>query len=451
MKAIAKLLSNVAKNPLLLQSFWSLLARFAGVALNFAVVIIITNQLTKSSAGDILLLMTFVTGIALISRLGIDQLLMKEIASSHHQSLEFRSDFLKICYKAVLLLSLAFMLIWIAASPYMQTSFFSDSSRPTVSTAELIIASVGVLFFNLVILNSTFLKAIKKTVLGVLGQNALTAITLLLLIMIFWKYFSKDQYVIYLYTASLALAGILAALFTRHVISKYSYTPADKSEVSSADSSSVPGLVEVIKKSIPLAPISIISYLMIFTDTIMVGWFLSNEQVAEYSVASRVSYIVLFFLQAMEATIYPRLLNKFKHKQSQIHAFFWQSTALVISVVFGVTLFMYLLSDWILMAFGREYGTAKQALGLLLIAQFFRAASITFSFMFIIREKVKYLNMILMTAFIVNVAGNIVLIQRYDIEGAALATLIANITLLALILLLFYKNKLLKLSAGAES
>ena len=158
---------------------------------------------------------------------------------------------------------------------------------------------------------------------------------------------------------------------------------------------------------------------MIFTDTIMVGWFLSNEQVAEYSVASRVSYIVLFFLQAMEATIYPRLLNKFKHKQSQIHAFFWQSTALVISVVFGVTLFMYLLSDYILMAFGSEYGTAKQALGLLLIAQFFRAASITFSFMFIIREKVQYLNMILMTAFIVNIAGNIVFIQRYAIEGAA--------------------------------
>ena len=451
MKAIAKLVSKVAKNRLLLQSFWSLLARFAGVALNFAVVIIITNQLTKSSAGNILLLMTFVTGVALISRLGIDQLLMKEIASSHHQSLEFRSDFLKVCYKAVLLLSLAFMLVWIAASPYLQTSFFSDDSRPTVSTNELIIASVGVLFFNLVILNSTYLKAIKKTVLGVLGQNALTAITFLVLIMIFWRYFSKDQYVFYLYTASLALAGILAALFTRHVISKYSYIPADKSEVSSADSSLVPGLVEVIKKSIPLAPVSIISYLMIFTDTIMVGWFLSNEQVAEYSVASRISYIILFFLQAMEATIYPRLLNKFKHKQSQIHAFFWQSTALVISVVFGVTLFMYLLSDWILMAFGSDYGKAKMALGLLLIAQFFRAASITFSFMFIIREKVHYLNMILMTSFIINVAGNIVLIQRYAIEGAALATLIANITLLAFILLLFYKNKLLKLSAGAES
>ena len=448
MNAIAKLLSKIAKNPLLMQSLWSLLARFAGVALNFAVVLIITNQLTKSSAGDILLLMTFVTGVALISRLGIDQLLMKEVASSHHDNLDYRKGFLKVSYKAVLVLSLGFILIWIAASPFLQSSFFFDGTQATISITELAIASLGVLFFNLVILNSTYLKAIKKTVIGVLGQNALTAITFLIIILAFWGYFSNNQYVFYLYTASLVLAGILAAFFTRYIVSKQSEISNDLNYLQSL---TIPGITDVIKKSIPLAPISIISYLMIFTDTIMVGWFLSNEQVAEYSVASKISYIVLFFLQAMEATIYPRLLNIYKHKQSQTRSFFWQSSFLVISVVFGVTLFMYLLSDWILMAFGKEYGVAKQALGLLLIAQFFRAASITFSFMFIIREKVQYLNIILLTAFVVNVVCNIIFIQRYAIEGAALATLIANITLFGLVLLIFYAHKMLKIPAGAQS
>ena len=175
----------------------------------------------------------------------------------------------------------------------------------------------------------------------------------------------------------------------------------------------------------------------------MVGWFLPNEQVAEYSVASRISYIVLFFLQAMEATIYPRLLNMFKHAQATLRSFFWQSTALVILVVLSVTGIMYLLSDWILIAFGNEYTVARHALGLLLLAQLFRAASITFSFMYIIREKVKYLNMILVTAFVVNVICNLVFIQSYGIEGAALATLIANVTLLVLVLTLFHLNKLL--------
>ena len=440
MSALAKLFTKVVKNPLLLQSLLSLIARFTGVALNFAVILIITNQLSKSGAGDLMLLMTFITGVALISRLGIDQLLMKEVASSHDDDLAFKNDFLKVSYKAVFALSLVFMTLWVIATPYLQNSFFHNGVETTVSLRELLAASLGILFFNLVILNSTYLKAIKKTVLGVLGQNALTAITFLFLILVFWVYFTNNQYTLYLYTASLVLAGSLAALFTYHFTSKQSLLHNNNEN---AFSEVVPNLKQVLQKSIPLAPISIISYLMIFTDTIMVGWFLPNEQVAEYSVASRISYIILFFLQAMEATIYPRLLNMFKHAQATLRAFFWQSTALVILVVLSVTGIMYLLSDWILIAFGNEYTVARHALGLLLLAQLFRAASITFSFMFIIREKVKYLNMILVTAFGVNVICNLVFIQLYGIEGAALATFIANVTLLVLVLTLFYLNKLL--------
>lgn len=440
MSAFTNLFNKVIKNPLLLQSLLSLIARFTGVALNFAVILLITNQLSKSGAGDVMLLMTFITGVALISRLGIDQLLMKEVASSHQDNLSFKNDFLKVSYKAVFALSLIFMTVWVIATPYLQRSFFHNGIRSTVSINELIVASLGILFFNLVILNSTYLKAIRMTVLGVLGQNALTAITFLFLILAFWSYFTNNQYTLYLYTASIVMAGLLAALFTYRFISKQKIlinrSPNNFNDV-------IPGLKQVLKKSIPLAPISIISFLMIFTDTIMVGWFLPNEQVAEYSVASRISYVILFFLQAMEATIYPRLLNMFKHAQATLRSFFWQSTALVVMVVLSVTGIMYLLSDWILLAFGNEYTVARHALGLLLLAQLFRAASITFSFMFIIREKVKYLNMILITAFVVNVMCNLVFIQLYGIEGAALATLIANLTLLVLVLTLFYLQKLL--------
>ena len=463
MSALKKLFSKVLNNPLLKQSLWSLIARFVGVALNFLVVMIITNQLPKSSAGDILLLMTFITGIALISRLGIDQLLMKEVASAHQEEFDFHEGFFKASLKAVLFLSFIFMALWALSSHYIQANFFFDhiansninEKQPNVSITELVAASLGILFFNLVILNSTYLKAIKKTVMGVLGQNALTAITFLVLIGLFWNYFSTDQYVFYIYTASLLLAGVIAIIYTyRSFANKTAITPStietpDKLLETVSKTTTPPHLYALISKSLPLAPVSIISFLMIFTDTIMVGWFLANEQVAEYSVASKISYIVLFFLQAMEATIYPRLLNIFSHNKDKLHSFFWQSTALVITVVLSVTVFMYLLSDWILIAFGKEYDVAKSALGLLLIAQLFRAATITFSFMFIIREKVRYLNYILVTAFVVNVVCNIIFIQSHGIEGAAFATLVANATLLVLIIALFAAHKLLTLPKEA--
>ena len=449
MSTLTKLINKVIKNPLLLQSLLSLIARFTGVALNFAVLLLITNQLSKGGAGDIILLTTFITGVALISRLGIDQLLMKEVASSHEDNLAFKNDFLKISYKAVFALSFVFMILWIIASPFLQNSFFHNGTESTVSISELVVASLGILFFNLVILNSTFFKAIKKTVLGVLGQNALTAITFLFFIFVFWNYFTNNQYTLYMYTASLVLAGLLAAFFTYKFTSKQNLLQGALKE-NNAFTEVTPNLKQVLQRSIPLAPISIISYLMIFTDTIMVGWFLSNEQVAEYGIASKISYVILFFLQAMEATIYPRLLNMFKHAQATLYAFFWQSTALVVLVVLSVSGMAYILSDWILFAFGKDYVLATQALGILLLAQLFRAASLTFSFMFIIREKVKYLNWILTTAFVVNVVCNLVFIKLYGIEGAALATLIANITLLVLVLTLFYFHKLLMAPAQAN-
>lgn len=283
--------------------------------------------------------------------------------------------------------------------------------------------------------------------MGVLGQNALTAVTFLILIGLFWNDFSNDEYVFHIYTASLFLAGILAIVYTYRSFTQGSQLTEvkDDNSLETATNTSPPHFYALISKSLPLAPVSIISFMMIFTDTIMVGWFLANEQVAEYSVASKISYIVLFFLQAMEATIYPRLLNIFRHNTQKLHSFFWQATALVITVVLSVTVFMYLVSDWVLIAFGKEYDVAKSALGLLLIAQLFRAATITFSFMFIIREKVKYLNYILVTAFVVNVICNIVFIQSHGIEGAAFATLVANATLLVLIISIFTAHKLLKL------
>ncbi len=442
------MINKILANPLLMQSLWSLIARFTGVALNFAVILLITNKLPKSSAGDILLLMTFVTGVALISRLGIDQLLMKEVASAHDSDTDFRKGFLKVSYKAVLILSFVFMGIWLLASPFIQEHFFHNGVDTTASLTELMLASLGILFFNLVILNSTYLKAIKQSVAGVLGQNALTAVTFLFFIFLFWRFFSTDQHTLYLYTASLVLAGILAFFITRSFIRK----PEEAHiKVANKETLTVPDLVTVLKKSIPLAPISIISFLMIFADTIMVGWFLPNEQVAEYSVASKISYIVLFFLQAMEAVIYPRLLNMSKHKKDKLRAFFWQSTALVVGVVFSITLLMYFLSDWILIAFGSEYIIAKQALGVLLLAQLFRSASITFSFMFIIREKVKHLNIILVSAFISNIICNIILIKLYGIKGAAVATLIANAVLLFSVIALFYFKDLLKVDNNDET
>ena len=421
------LLQKIIKNPLLISSFFSIIARFTGVALNFAASIIITRQLQISEAGVVFMLMLFVTGVSLISRIGVDQLIVKSVATIPDDQPAQRTAILLNSYKLLTITSLLFIALWIIASPWIRDAFFHNE----IKLNDLRLAGIALLFFNLITTNSFYLKGLKRSSSSVLVQNAVPAISFLFLIAIFWSSFKDNQLIVNLYTFSIVLAGILSVFIVLpHLKIQHTTIPP-------------PTPSKIFKDSLPLAPISFSAFFMLWIDTLMVGWFLQNEEVALYNVAAKISFISLFFLGALDATIYPRLLSVFHHNREKLHTFFWQATSLVIITLLGVTLFMLFFSDWLLLAFNDQYVSARMTLILLLFAQFFRATSLTFSFMFIIQEKVRYLNIVLVLALIVDLISNVILIPQYGIEGAAIATLTTNIFLSVTIVMIFLYHKLL--------
>ena len=56
---------------------------------------------------------------------------------------------------------------------------------------------------------------------------------------------------------------------------------------------------------------------MLWADTLLTGLLLKNEDVALFTVAARLSFVSLFFLGALDATIYPRLLKIHQHQPEQ--------------------------------------------------------------------------------------------------------------------------------------
>jgi O-antigen/teichoic acid export membrane protein len=421
-------LRKALNNPLLVSSFFSIIARFTGVALNFVASIVITRMLEISEAGVIFMLMLFVTGVSLISRIGVDQLIVKSVASLPDELSTQRSDILLNSYKLLTLTSFIFLALWLLVSPWLRDVFFHNQ----IALNDLRLAGISLLFFNLLTTNSFYLKGLKRSASSVLVQNALPASSYLLLIAFFWSDFSTNQLAVNLYTFSIVFAGILSIFVVLPHLSFKKHHAVDTSKP-----------FQLFKDSLPLAPISYSAFLMLWVDTLMVGWYLQNEEVALYNVAAKISFISLFFLGALDATIYPRLVAIFHRQREKLHAFFWQATLLVILLLFIVTLLMLVAAYWLLEVFGDQYVSAETVLIILLFAQFFRATSLTFSFMFIIREKVRYLNIVLLSALVVDLICNIVLIPRYGIEGAALSTLITNVFLSITIVILFLSHKLL--------
>ena len=421
---------NWRNNPLLKTGLISTIARFAGVGLNFAVAILLTRTLPMDEAGMVFMLMTLVTGVALFSRLGVEQWVVREVArlSSSEQSQQIY--YLQAAYALTLRSSLIFMLGWLLVSPLMQHWLFDNSIYPPL----LWLAVLGIPAFNLIMLNSTFLKAVQKTADSILVQNSLPAISYMLALLMGWFYYRSEQHYLLLYTGSLIIAAIASFYWLKpwwRTLKHKHATPFS--------------LKTVLNQSLALAPVSFFSFLMLWADTLLTGWLLSNADVALFTVAARLSFISLFFLGALDATIYPRLLNIHNYNPAQLKSFFWQSTGLVAGVLVAVTVLLLIAGELILNIFKPEYIAASGTLALLLIAQLIRAFSLTFSFMFIMENQVRYLNSLLGFALIINILANLFLIPKFGIEGAATATLSANFVLTAGVIWLFFKNHLLNL------
>jgi O-antigen/teichoic acid export membrane protein len=415
---------NLKNSSLLLTSIISTIARFAGVGLNFGVALVLTRSLSTGEAGMVFMLMTLVTGVSLFSRLGVEQWLVRDVARLQENDQYQQGVHLRDAYRLVLISSGIFMLGWLVLAPLSRHWLFDD----TIQMTPLLLAGSGILFFNLVMLNSSFLKAIRHTSESILVQNSLPAVAFMLLIGLFWWNFKVNQHYLLLYIASLVIAGLASFYWIRPWWSNLH--PAAATHFS---------LKAVLQEALPLAPVSFFSFLMLWADTLLTGLLLSNTDVALFTVAARLSFVSLFFLSALDATIYPRLLRIHQHEPQHTRRFFWQATGLVAGILGGVTLLLLLLGDTLLTAFKPEYVQAGTTLALLLVAQLIRALSLTFSFMFIIQKQVRYLNMMLGTALVVNIIANLALIPLYGIAGAAASTLLANGVLTGGIVLLFFK------------
>ncbi len=423
-----------ANKGLLLQSLYTIIARFTGVGLNFALQILLARILSLSHYGDIRMVIVMVTSVALVSRIGVDQLIVKEVASVEDNQHTFGSAFLKRSYSVVFISSLVFISLWILFSPFLQQTFFDD-----ITLTNLVIASLGVLFFNVITINAFYFKALHKPSASALTQNALPAISFLLLVLVFWQDFPINQAYINVYTLSNVLAGIISFL----VLLPWLKNKQDIKSKKLATQHNIPNLRTLTKRALPLAPISVFSFLMLSSDAFMVSAMLGNEKFGLYTTAASISFLSLFVLGALDATIYPRLLNISKNKPDQLRGFFWKATSLVVFGLLAVTIVMAVLAKPTLWLFGPQFQQAATVLLILLVAQWLRATSLTFSFMFIIKEKVKYLNIILVVALIINLVANYLLIQSQGMQGAAIATLLANGFLAGFVVLLFYRQKLL--------
>lgn len=177
--------------------------------------------------------------------------------------------------------------------------------------------------------------------------------------------------------------------------------------------------------SLPLTFSTIFNSMLVWINIWLVGFFRSPDEVGLFSIASRVAIfgtLVLCSFNTMFSPIIADLYNR--NEVDRLRILFRFVTKWIIIFSTPVFLFVVLFADPVLKLFGKEYVLAATSLIILAVGQFINSATGPVAGMVLMsgHPRIDLINN--SAALALNVVLSMILIPRWGIEGAAVASAI---------------------------
>lgn len=212
-----------------------------------------------------------------------------------------------------------------------------------------------------------------------------------------------------------ALSGLLAGAFLLSRKAPGSFVP-------SQSSAPLP-LIPMLSYSWPLLGTTMLSFLLAWSDILIIGVFCDSKDVGVYGVCARLAPAIIMFHESLRPVFLSRLSDLYAEKDTHgIHHLF-QLTARW--AMWPGLIILWVLLLWgteILSLFGTEFKTGVHVLTVLCIGKAIIACTGMSGLIFGVtnRAKVNLFNMVLLVGG--NIVLNLILIPRYGVIGAAIAT-----------------------------
>lgn len=385
------------------------LLRIVGTGLLFIFNVVIARLFGAEGTGIYYLALTVTTIAAVIGRFGLDNALIRFIATSADQG-EWGQ--VKSVYRQSMTLAAGFSLLvtalvfWLA--PWVATTVFSEPGLIPL----LHIMSLGVAPSALVFLHAEALKAVKKPVLATVVQAiGISLLNLLLIFPLSRVLGLTGLAVAYLATQSLLL--IVAWLAWRHV------TPDTRGAQGAFD------VRVLVKTSWPLLWVASMSMIMQWTDTFMLGIWVSAAEVGVYGAAVRTAMLTSFIVVAANSVIAPKFAAMYAQDDLEGLGKLARSAArLLAALAFPVLFILTVFPSWVLSFFGAEFTQGATALAILAIGQFVNVVTGSVGYLLMMTGHEKLMQYNVIGSALTNILLNALLIPRFGILGAATATTI---------------------------
>lgn len=180
-------------------------------------------------------------------------------------------------------------------------------------------------------------------------------------------------------------------------------------------------------------------------DAIMIGAFLTPTDVALYGVASRLSVLLAFPMQALSAFIAPSVADLFASKRmAELQARLRLAASGIFALALPASAILVFFGDRIIgLLFGAEFAAADQALRWLVVGQLIQTLAGSVTLLMTMTGHQRTAARIAAGSALINLVLNAALIPRFGIQGAAFATT-TSLTITSLGMLI-YVNRVLGL------
>jgi len=202
-------------------------------------------------------------------------------------------------------------------------------------------------------------------------------------------------------------------------------------------------LKQLISFSSPLLLVGILGTALAWTDTIFIGIFKSSTDVGIYNAAYIIASALMIFWMSFGDIFYPIISELYaRNAKNLIKKNFEIVSRWIFIIAFPIFLIVLLFPFPIIsLIFGQDYQRAAVPLSILIIGYFFitifglaEQGLRTF-------KKTKFLGILTLIVFLLNIGLNIILIPLMGIIGAAFATTF-SLVILSLVRLYYFKRML---------
>ena len=398
-------------SELLIGSGLSFFLRFGGLAAGYLLTLIIAHLFGAKGLGDYVLAITVLRLFTLLAKLGLDTTSIRFIASFASQ--EKWTSIFRFRKQVVTILS--FTSVFASILMYCLSEEIANLINANPDFIQL--NAFFVLPMAFFMLHYQSLRGLKRIAEFSFFYRMSQALFSIISIVIIYQFIQDSEVPVYAYLVSVIIVSLVSFL-------SFQYWLKDISEGKESTEQEIMRYSTLLKISIPLMFAQSVQFIMAWTDKLMLGAMTNPEDVGIYHTAFKLSMFAAVALMSINSIAAPKFAEMFgKDDMEGLKKVVHQSTKMIFWTSVPLVTIFFIFPEFFLGLFGEEFKIAVDAFILLSCGRLISSFSGSVGNVLQMTGNQNIYAKILLFGAILNVALNLILIPKYAINGAAIASM----------------------------